>query len=100
MPRQSSSPSIAHLVHSHVQVDPSVPLFGFIGRLEEQKGVDILLAAIPKFIGTTDAQVVILGTGKKSMETEVKALDKKYSEKVKGVVKFSAPLAHMITAGG
>jgi granule-bound starch synthase len=25
-------------------VDPSVPLFGYIGRLEEQKGVDILLA--------------------------------------------------------
>lgn len=25
-------------------VDPSAPLFGYIGRLEEQKGVDILLA--------------------------------------------------------
>jgi granule-bound starch synthase len=24
-------------------VDPSVPVFGYIGRLEEQKGVDILL---------------------------------------------------------
>lgn len=80
-------------------VDPSVPLFGFIGRLEEQKGVDILLAAIPEIVGSADAQIVILGTGKKSMETEVKALDKKYSDKVKGVVKFSAPLAHMITAG-
>ena len=31
-----------------VQVDPSVPLFGYIGRLEEQKGVDILMAALPK----------------------------------------------------
>lgn len=25
-------------------VDPTAPLFGYIGRLEEQKGVDILLA--------------------------------------------------------
>jgi hypothetical protein len=25
-------------------VDPAAPLFGYIGRLEEQKGVDILLA--------------------------------------------------------
>ena len=31
-----------------MQVDPSVPLFGYIGRLEEQKGVDILMAALPK----------------------------------------------------
>lgn len=28
-------------------VDPSAPLFGYIGRLEEQKGVDILLAVRP-----------------------------------------------------
>ena len=31
--------------------DPSVPLFGFIGRLEEQKGADVLLAALPKLLG-------------------------------------------------
>ena len=31
-----------------MQIDPSVPLFGYIGRLEEQKGVDILMAALPK----------------------------------------------------
>lgn len=33
--------------------DPSVPLFGFIGRLEEQKGADVLLAALPKLLGPT-----------------------------------------------
>lgn len=38
-------------------VDPSVPVFGFIGRLEEQKGVDILLDAIPKFIEANKCQV-------------------------------------------
>lgn len=27
-----------------LDVDPDIPLFGYIGRLEEQKGVDILLA--------------------------------------------------------
>ena len=26
-----------------LDVDPSKPLFGYIGRLEEQKGVDILM---------------------------------------------------------
>lgn len=28
-------------------VDPTAPVFGYIGRLEEQKGVDILLAVSP-----------------------------------------------------
>jgi granule-bound starch synthase len=40
-------------------VDRNIPLIGFIGRLEEQKGSDILAAAIPKFIGE-DVQIVVL----------------------------------------
>lgn len=46
-----------------MQVDASVPLFGYIGRLEEQKGVDILIAALPKALQAANIQVAILGTG-------------------------------------
>jgi len=78
-------------------VDPSVPLFGYIGRLEEQKGVDILLAALPKIAAQGKVQIAILGTGKAKYEQIVKAMTK--FPGCKGVVKFSAPLAHTITAG-
>ncbi|KIZ00339.1 hypothetical protein MNEG_7624 [Monoraphidium neglectum] len=78
-------------------VDPSVPLFGYIGRLEEQKGTDILLEALPKITAAGGVQVAILGTGKAKYEAKVKAASKLPG--VKGVVKFSAPLAHLITAG-
>lgn len=40
-------------------VDRNVPLIGFIGRLEEQKGSDILVAAIPHFI-RENVQIVVL----------------------------------------
>ncbi|PNH11442.1 Granule-bound starch synthase 1, chloroplastic/amyloplastic [Tetrabaena socialis] len=80
-------------------VDPTAPLFAFIGRLEEQKGVDIILAALPKLLATPKVQVAILGTGKASFEKMVNAIETKYKGKAKGVVKFSAPLAHMLTAG-
>jgi hypothetical protein len=43
-------------------------------------------------------QVAILGTGRKALEAEVKALNKQLPGVV-GVVKFSTPLAHLITAG-
>ena len=49
-------------VHT-LQVDPAVPLFGYIGRLEEQKGVDILCAALPTALQNGNIQVAILGTG-------------------------------------
>ena len=45
------------------------------------------------------AQVVVLGTGKRSLETKVKALEAKFPGVAKGVVKFSTPLAHLINAG-
>ena len=80
-------------------VEPDVPVFGFIGRLEEQKGVDILFDAIPKAMKKTKCQIVILGTGKKKFETALKNLDNKYPDTAKGIAKFSPRLAHLINAG-
>ncbi|XP_021757776.1 granule-bound starch synthase 1, chloroplastic/amyloplastic-like [Chenopodium quinoa] len=79
-------------------IDPDVPLIGFIGRLEEQKGSDILAAAIPEFIGE-NVQVVVLGTGKKTMEKQLEELETMYPDKARGVAKFNTPLAHMIISG-
>merc|ERR1719503_57588 len=80
-------------------LDADAPVFGYIGRLEEQKVCDIMMAAIPKLLKQVpNAQVVILGTGKKSMEKALEKLDEA-EPMCAGVVKFSAPLAHFITAG-
>lgn len=80
-------------------VDASVPLFGYIGRLEEQKGVDILIAALPKALQSSNIQVAILGTGKKEMEREIMMLEDQFPDAAKGIAEFSTPLAHQIIAG-
>ncbi|BBH03550.1 UDP-Glycosyltransferase superfamily protein [Prunus dulcis] len=99
-------------------VDRDIPVIGFIGRLEEQKGSDILVEAISKFIGE-EVQIIILvsicdesafftlllsavgieGTGKNYLETQIKQLEIKYPGKAVGVAKFNVPLAHMIIGG-
>ncbi|KAL5068509.1 hypothetical protein RYX36_019396 [Vicia faba] len=79
-------------------VDSSIPLIGFIGRLEEQKGSDILVEAIAKFIDE-NVQIVALGTGKKIMEKQIEVLEEKYPGKAIGITKFDSPLAHKIIAG-
>ncbi|XVF51184.1 hypothetical protein PTKIN_Ptkin04bG0164100 [Pterospermum kingtungense] len=78
--------------------DRDIPVIGFIGRLEEQKGSDILAAAIPRFLGE-NCQIVVLGTGKKDMEKQIEQLEIHYPDKARGVTKFNVPLAHMIIAG-
>ncbi|MED6196099.1 hypothetical protein PIB30_044082 [Stylosanthes scabra] len=79
-------------------IDRNIPLIGFIGRLEEQKGSDILVAAIPQ-LAEQNVQIVALGTGKKQMEKELQELETSYPDKARGVAKFNVPLAHMIIAG-
>uniref|UniRef100_A0A803NTQ4 Starch synthase, chloroplastic/amyloplastic n=1 Tax=Cannabis sativa TaxID=3483 RepID=A0A803NTQ4_CANSA len=79
-------------------VDRNIPVIGFIGRVEEQKGSDILIAAIPYFI-KENVQIIVLGTGKKPMEKQLQELETLYPKKARGVAKFNVPLAHMITGG-
>ncbi|XP_061983446.1 granule-bound starch synthase 1, chloroplastic/amyloplastic-like [Populus nigra] len=79
-------------------VDRDIPVIGFIGRLEEQKGSDILASAIPMLV-KYNVQIIVLGTGKKYMEKQIAELEKKYPDKVRGVALFNVPLAHMIIAG-
>ena len=44
-----------------------VPLIGFIGRLDFQKGADLILAAA-HWLLDQDVQLVCLGTGDQSLE--------------------------------
>ncbi|KAJ0054041.1 hypothetical protein Pint_00667 [Pistacia integerrima] len=69
-------------------VDRNIPVIGFIGRLEEQKGSDILVAAIPQFI-RENVQIIVLGTGKKTMEKQLEQLEILYPDKARGVAKFN-----------
>jgi len=46
--------------------DPAAPLFGFVGRLAWQKGVDLMLEALPALLGG-GGQLAILGAGEAAL---------------------------------
>lgn len=109
-------------------VDRNIPMICFLGRLEEQKGPDILVAAIDQFIDE-GVQIIILvsvsligffchiavtvtriklillmeyfyqGTGKKYLEKMIEGTEKKYPDKVRAIAKFNVPLAHVMISG-
>ncbi|KAJ1258712.1 hypothetical protein BS78_10G096500 [Paspalum vaginatum] len=81
-----------------LEVRDDVPLLGFIGRLDGQKGVDIIGDAMP-WIAGQDVQLVMLGTGRADLERMLQHFEREHHSKVRGWVGFSVPMAHRITAG-
>uniref|UniRef100_A0A0D6R467 starch synthase n=1 Tax=Araucaria cunninghamii TaxID=56994 RepID=A0A0D6R467_ARACU len=79
-------------------VRADVPLIGFIGRLDHQKGVDIIAEAMPWMV-SQDLQLVMLGTGRTDLENMLRSFEGRYHDKVRGWVGFSVKMAHRITAG-
>lgn len=76
-----------------------VPLIGFVGRLAEQKGVDLIVPVIEQWVATHDAQWVILGTGDRSYSEQLQTLARRHPDRVAVLLQFSDPLAHRIEAG-
>ncbi|KAJ9539587.1 hypothetical protein OSB04_026093 [Centaurea solstitialis] len=77
---------------------PDCPLVGFIGRLDYQKGIDILLSATPNLL-QDDVQFIMLGSGEKQYEEWMRASEAAFSDRFRGWVGFNVPISHRITAG-
>jgi starch synthase len=80
-------------------LEGEVPLIAFVGRLVEQKGMDLVLAVLPKLLRSTDAQVVIAGDGDPAIVTAIQAAVAKANGRVVFARAASEPLAHRIFAG-
>jgi len=78
--------------------DPGLPLFGNIGRMVEQKGVDILLGALEEML-RADIQFVQLGTGTPFFQRACQELGLRFPGRAGVRVGFDEPLSHRIEAG-
>jgi len=75
-----------------------VPVVGFISRLVDQKGIDILVAALDRLLAR-DVQFVVLGAGEKRYEEMLAALPKRFPTKAAVMIRFDAAVARKIYAG-
>ena len=77
---------------------PDLPLLATVGRLTEQKGLDLLLAAAPHVL-ELPAQLAILGTGSHELEHGWAAMARKHRGQCAVSIGFDEVLAHRIEAG-
>lgn len=78
-------------------------LLSFVGRLNEQKGVDILLEVLPVLLSDhKDVQMVVMGNGLAEFENKLTLLaeDKKFIGQVCFLKGYSPELANRVFASG
>lgn len=82
-----------------LEVNSNAFLVGFVGRLVEQKGLDLIMQILDRFIAYTDAQFVLLGTGDRYYETQLWQLASRYRGRIATYLLYSEGLGRRIYAG-
>jgi starch synthase len=72
-------------------------LFGFVGRLAEQKGLELLLPLVPELL-RAGAQLAVLGTGEADYEQALQSLAEAHPGAVAVVLAYNETVAHRIEA--
>ena len=75
------------------------PILIFVGRLTEQKGIDIMLDAVRPFLAKK-ARFVIVGSGNDLYTRKVFEFRKEYPHSVHEILEFNEAKAHLAYAGG
>ncbi|WP_372523506.1 glycogen synthase GlgA [Sulfuricaulis sp.] len=73
-------------------------LIGMVGRLVQQKGIDLILDTLPGLMHRP-LQLVILGSGEASYEAALRAQAARYPGRLAVHIGYDERLAHMIEAG-
>ncbi len=78
--------------------DERIQLFGYIGRLVDQKGVDLILQTLPGLMDS-GVQMVMLGSGNKDLEHALERINNRYHSRVGVRIGYDEGLSHRIEAG-
>jgi starch synthase len=74
------------------------PLVSLVTRLTEQKGVDLVLEALPALLAE-GCQIVLLGSGDATLEAGVAAAAREHPEQIAARIGYDGDLARRIYAG-
>ena len=78
--------------------DPGAPLFGVISRLTSQKGLDLLLTALPRLLAQ-NGQLALLGTGEPALEAGFEEAAALHPGRIACRIGYDEALSHRIQAG-
>lgn len=81
-----------------LQRDAEVAVIAMVGRLVQQKGIDLVVDILPRLMDLP-LQLAILGSGEKKYEHSLKQWSRLYPDRIALSIGYDEPLAHLIEAG-
>jgi starch synthase len=81
-----------------LDVQPGALLYGVVSRLTWQKGLDLLLEALPVLLGT-GAQLAVLGAGEPALQAGFIAAAQAHPGRVGCLIGYDETRAHLMQAG-
>jgi starch synthase len=77
----------------------NVPVIGMVSRLDEQKGLDIVLDSLTLLFEKTQAQLIVIGQGREQYQGLLRKIAHKYPHRLAVSIGFNEALAHLVYAG-
>lgn len=82
-----------------LQVNSGTFLTGMVTRLVDQKGIDLLIQVLDRFLAYTDSQFILLGTGDRYYETQMWQMASRYKGRMSAQLLYNDALSRRIYAG-
>jgi starch synthase len=81
-----------------LDADPAVMVLGVVSRLTSQKGMDLLLDALPA-ITAGGIELALIGSGDKPLESRFAAAAARHPRRVAVIIGYDESIAHLVQGG-
>ena len=82
-----------------LKVDPNALFMGVVSRIVDQKGIGLILQILDRFMSYTDAQLVVLGTGDRELETQLWQAASRFRGRISVQLFYSEAIGRRIYSG-
>ncbi|WP_051358122.1 glycogen synthase GlgA [Rubidibacter lacunae] len=82
-----------------LEINRGAFLMGIVSRLVEQKGLDLIVQMLPQFLGFTNSQLIVLGTGDRYYETQLWEMAGRFPGRMSVQLLYNDALSRRVYAG-